>query len=218
MADPIGADGELVDRLLAAVNSSHDRDWVELGWFLIFAVGGAELMAIEPDTGREPPPGSVGEKRRKTSELVTRSSYIDRIRRRLLSMVRSGVREDFLVRALRDDLTAHCHEFARTEAANTRREEFRARIERGAASAETLAAFRASLAEDDPAAALLNDDQIAQRLRDMASSDLLKPMSRENEQDAWDRTSRWNDQVAAAVSDQALAVWMDRRVRDRRTH
>jgi hypothetical protein len=25
--DPIGVDGELVDRLIAAVNSSHERDW-----------------------------------------------------------------------------------------------------------------------------------------------------------------------------------------------
>lgn len=209
MDDPTGIDGELVDRLIGAVNS-HDDDWVDLSWFLVFAVGGAELWAAEPDTGRDPPPGSVGAERRKTRQLLSRPAYVERVRERLMSLVRSGVREDFLVRAVRDELTTNRQEFADTEGASTRREEMRARIERDASSPEAVAAFRAALSRSDPEAASLTDADISERLRRMAGSELLGPMSPRAEQEAWARVARWNDQVAARLSDRALAVWFDR--------
>jgi hypothetical protein len=203
--DPQGIDGELIDRLLAAVNSPHDRDWVDLGWYLVFTVGGDELHAIVPDTGDEPAPGTVGEEIRKTHEVVTRDVYFRRMRMRLMRLVDSGVREDFLVRSVREELTAHRQEFAQTEGADTRREELRNKLEQP--TPERIAGFRAALARKDPGAELLTDEQISDRLREMAAR--VPPISREHAQDAWERASRWNDQ-AAAVSDHVIALWRDR--------
>src|SRR6266851_6918796 len=129
MEDPEGIAGELVDRLANAVNSPHDRDWLDLSWFLVFAIGGAVLARILPDTGKEPPPGSHGAELRKTHEVVSRDVYFSRIRMRLTQLVESGLREDILIRALRDELTAQCQEFAQTEAGDTRREELRIKLE-----------------------------------------------------------------------------------------
>ncbi len=54
-----GDDGELIRRLMDMVNI--DGHWPDLAWFLVFAAGGRRLNEIVPDTGVEPPPGSVGE-------------------------------------------------------------------------------------------------------------------------------------------------------------
>jgi hypothetical protein len=205
--DPIGVDGELVDRLISAVNSSHERDWLNIVWFLVFAVGGDDLDRLEPDSGREPSPGSVAAERRTRLQLVSRDAYFRHIRNRLMQLVQSGVREDFLVRALRDELTTNCQMLANTEAGNTKREELRDSLERRATDPEFIAVFRARLAAKDPSAALLTDDEVGARLRNMAS--MTEPMSKADEQEAWNRAARWNEQ-AEALSDRVIALWKER--------
>lgn len=205
--EPKGVDSELVDRLIAAVNSPHERDWLNMVWFLVFAVGGDELDRLEPDSGHEPRPGSVAAERRARLQLVSRDAYFRHIRNRLTQLVRSGVREDFLVRALRDELTTNCQILANTEAGNTKREELRESLERRALDPEFIAVFRARLAAKDPAAGLLSDDEVGDRLRNMAS--MTEPMSKADEQEAWNRATRWNEQ-AEAVSDRVIVLWKDR--------
>src|SRR5437588_8237635 len=133
MEDPEGLDGELVDRFLAAVD---DRDWYDLGWFIVYAVGGAELDSVVPDTGEKPKPGTIGAKMHSTHRVVGHDEYFARMRQRLTALVRSGLREDLLVRALRDEVTTHFQRFAQTEAANTRRKELADDLERTAADKE----------------------------------------------------------------------------------
>ena len=180
--DPIGVDGELVDRLLAAVNSPHEHDWLNTVWFLVFAIGGDDLYRLEPDSGREPIPGSVGAERRARRQLVSREAYFRHIKHRLMQLIQSGVREDFLVRALWDELTTNCQMLANTEAGNTKREEFRERLEQRAADPEFIAVFRGRLAAKDPEVGRLSDDEVADRLRNMASR--MEPMSGLDEQEA----------------------------------
>jgi len=59
MDEPEGVDGELIERLLSAVNAPEGHDWLDHGFYLVFAVGGEELADIVPDSG-PPVPGSYG--------------------------------------------------------------------------------------------------------------------------------------------------------------
>ncbi len=87
---------------------------------LVFPAGGRRLNEIVPDTGVEPPPGSVGEQERRAHVLVSRAEHFQAIEDRLAQLVQSGLREDVLVRALRDDLTIRLREYAEVDEANER--------------------------------------------------------------------------------------------------
>jgi len=208
--DPKGDDGELVARLLGAVFSPEDRDWIDLGIFLAHAVGGDELDRVMPDDGRDPVPGTMGAVMRKTAEVVSRDEYSRRVASRILSLVRSGVREDFLVRALRDELTATLQHMAQTEGGSLRRETDAASMQETANDPGAIASFRRSLAKRDPEAAKLNDEEIAKGLQEAAAY-IGKPVSNEQEQEMWARSTRWNER-AQAVSDRVIAIWHDRKM------
>ncbi|MDQ6879254.1 MAG: hypothetical protein M3082_16485 [Candidatus Dormibacteraeota bacterium] len=207
MDEPDGVAGELIDRLLWAVNAPEGRDWLDHGFYLVFAVGGPELAGIEPDSG-PPVPGSYGEKVRATRQVVSRDEYLDRIGERLAALVLSGVREDFLVRALRNELTAHMQTYAQTEATKDKRDARREEIEQHARDPEFIAAFRERMAKRDPEDAKLSDQAIAGRLRDMARR-VGKPMFREEEERAWASSARWIER-SKVVSDEVLEKWADR--------
>lgn len=201
-----GNPGELVDRFVDAVNSPDEHDWQDLSFFVVATVGGEEFASAIPDTG-PPVPGSYGEKLRETYAVVSREDYFRRMAVRLYRLVAFGLREDFLVRALRDELTARCQELARTEEGDTRVEELRASIERGASDPERIADFRARLAARDPEAGQMTDAEVADRLRSLASR--LQPISHDSAKDRWSRVTRWTHR-AEAVSDAAIAGWWDR--------
>jgi len=209
-SEPEGVDGELVDRLLEAMNSPDAEDWANLGWFMVYAVGGDELTSVVPDTGKEPNPGSVAAEKRKTHGLVNRDEYFRRMRARLLRLIRSGVREDFLVSALRNELTSHLQRFAQTEAADDRRQATRERLEHIAASPERIAEFRDTLARRDPEALKRSDQEIARDLRRMAES--VGPITRAEAEEAWSRVTRWNER-REVISDAVIAEWEDRYAR-----
>lgn len=144
----VGENAELIDKLLLAVNSS---DWEEFSWILVFAVGG-EPAGLTAETGRNYPPGSVGAKVKATHRVVDRGEYFACIRSRLLDLVRSGLREDVLVRALRDDIGRLLRTFVGgTEEAQQGRAKMKADLERRAADPQFIARWRAKLAEEDPA-------------------------------------------------------------------
>ena len=212
MKEPAGLDGELIDRLVAAINSPREPDWEDLAWYTTFAVGGPELQGIVPEPGDEPMPGTVGAKMLETLQPVSREEYFRRIRARLTHLVRSGLREDLIVRALRDELTADLQKVANTEVGDTRREELRAEIQHAADSPEAIARFRASLSKKDPEVASLTDEQVSDRLRHLAEGDLMNPTSANEAQKRWARVARWQEDIEA-VSDQMLELWRDRYLR-----
>ena len=204
-SDLKGDAGELVTRLVDAVFSPEDRDWIDLGIFLAHAVGGDGLDRIMPDDGSETVPGTMGALMRKTAEVVSRDEYSRRVASRILGLVRSGVREDFLVRALRDELTATMQHMAQTEGGSLRRETDAASMRATADDPAAIATHRGSLAKRDPEAAMLTDEEIAKRLREAAAY-LGKPVPKEQELDRWARSTRWNER-AQAVSDRVIAIW-----------
>ena len=169
---PAGTPGELIDRLVAAVNAADGDDWVDNAFWVAFALGGGELLSAIPDSGHVYPEGTIGALHRETHELVSREEYFELMKTRLTALVESGLREDVLIRAIRDDLTIRCQEFAQTEAGNTRREEFGKFLVDAAANPEGIARFTEVLAEDEEGQPA-NDADIAARLKDMAQSEDL---------------------------------------------
>jgi len=203
-----GVPGELIDRFIWAIDSPSEHDWSNLGFYVRFALGGDQFAGIDPDTGKEPAPGTVGAKRRETRRVVSRDEYISRMEDRLAELVLSGVREDFLVRALRDELTGHVRWFADVEEGTTRRQEMKESIERDIQDPDFLANYRKLMARRDPEAGKLDDKTLIERLRDTAEH-IGKPVSREQEREAWEASERWNER-AAVISDDVLATWRER--------
>lgn len=202
MPDPRGVDGELVDRLISAMDSPREPEWKSIAWYTAYAIGGPELEGIAPEPREEPMPGTLGAMMLEQLKPVSRVEYFRRIKARLTHLVLSGFREDLLVRALRDELTANFQRLANTEVGDTRRDEFRADIEQAATTPEGIAEFRAS--SKDPEVASLTDEQLADRIRRLA--DFMTPMSREEAQKRWDRVASWQEDTEA-ISDHNLELW-----------
>lgn len=200
----IGESGELVERLVEAVNSN---DWQELSWILVFAVGG-EPTRVDPDTGHNYPAGSVGAERRKTHRVVSRDEYFKLIGARLTEVVRFGLREDVLVRGLRDEITRQMRSFADMEQGHERRAETKANLERRAADPDFIARFREEMATKDPTIAAMSDQQIAENFLSMAER--LAPVPLERELDLWATVDRWVSRADDLISDAVIDQWLDR--------
>ena len=201
-----GDDGELIGRLIEVVNT--DGRWYDLAWYLVFAVSGRRLDEIHPVSGVEPCPVTVGEVWRRTHEVVSRAAYFDAIRDRLTQLVQSGLREDVLVRALRDDLTIRLREFTEVDDTNRRREDMRRDLERRASNPSEVARFRETMAESDPErAASLSDDELAAEIRTLG--DRLTPIPIEGELRAWADHDQWVESIEAVLSDEAINTWLE---------
>lgn len=206
MADLValtGADGELIDRFIEAIDSEH---WVDLTWYVVFAVSGQELMGLTPDTGHVYAPGTVGAERMATHKVVSRTDYLSAIRRRLAEIVNMGVREDVLISGLRDDLSRRLRDMTATERADAKRAETRADLEAWAEDTEKIDRFRTRMAQSDPSYASRSDDEIAQDFRRMASR--LEPVPPEQELALWAMSDHWDARVRSMISDDALSEWL----------
>lgn len=203
-----GLPGELVERLMAAVNPPKGSDWTELTWWLVFAIGGDRLSGIIPDFGLTPAPGTEGSELRKYHQLVNRDVYLNEIENRLVGLVKSGLREDVLVMALRDELTRQLKGQSDTDRANERRQATREIILRNAEDPDTIAKFRAHVAQDNPEYLVPTDAQVAEQFRSMANK--LLPIPLEGELDLWARLDRWTERANSLISDETIAEWLDK--------
>jgi hypothetical protein len=164
-------------------------------------------MKLTPDTGKTYAPGTVGAELAKTHTVVSRAEYFAAIRRRLVELVDSGIREDVLIGGLRDDVSRRLRSMAGTERTGSNRSATRADLERWAQDSDKIARFRARMARSDPSYASRSDDEVAKDLREMA--DRIEPVPLEQELVLWAVADRWNDRVALLISDEALGEWLD---------
>ena len=58
-----GEQGELIDRLITLLDNDAlgEHMWYNVGRYAQMFIGGAALNRVDPHTGEEPAPGSVGE-------------------------------------------------------------------------------------------------------------------------------------------------------------
>jgi len=202
-----GAQGELIDRLIALLTSDAlgEGMWYNVGRYAEVFVGGEALSRVEPDTGRDPTPGSVGEVMRREHLVVSREQWFEMIRDRLRDLVESGMDEAFLVRSIRDGIRP----LLDPEIGEVDRNRAKARehMERMLEDPVELAAFRARLVKDDPSSEKLSDEEVSARLRRMAENNLLRPMSAEDARDAWATLANWDGQVALLLPDRSFDEW-----------
>jgi hypothetical protein len=205
-----GDDGELIDLLIDAIRAGDD--WRDLVFWIVFAVGGSVgQFALERDN--PPVPGSVGEIDQATHEVLSEDAYFEAIRGRLREITLSGLREDVLVRGVRDDIAAQLGSLADFGRGQQRRDAIKEHLE---GFAGDPGEFRNFLAQANPLAAYLSDDEIEE--------DRLRMLSRfdpdpDGELRRLAQRDRWAVVVQGSLSDEELSVWLDansqRKLRDR---
>jgi hypothetical protein len=205
-----GAQGELIDRLIALLNGDAlgEGMWYNVGRYAQMFLGGAALNRVDPDTGEEPAPGSLGELIRRARQVVSREQWFDVIRGRLDDLVQSGMYEAFLVRSIRDSIRRFLDYSGADIAEGERnRAEMREKIQRMLEDPAELAAFRTLLADADPSAEVLSDDEVYARLRNMAESSLFRPTSADDATERWVVLDNWDRQVDALLPDRVFSEW-----------
>jgi hypothetical protein len=207
-----GTDGELIDRLIKLMNSDAlgPSGWETVSFYAAYVLRGTALTEAHPDTG-EAAPGTVGEWIRQRGDVVSRDAYFGLIADRLAELVKFGLDEEFLVRSLRDAARRWLEHFGDTGTADRNRAKFREPLERALEDPAEFAAWRTRIANSDPLAASQSDEELMESLRRMV--EFLKPTSAESATEAWASLARWDDQVAAILSDQVFDDWRMRRTR-----
>jgi hypothetical protein len=184
VTDPIsGHPGELIDRLMAVLADPAKMWGRDLGGYVEMAVGGSQLASVMPVTGT-PKPGTVAERAiAGGARPVDGSEYLAVIRDRLIELVRGGVREDFLVRALRTELDLWLAKMADTGETDQQRREFREMVAENA-----------------------GDDEDAQR-RAKRIEELLPDTTAEAATTAWSQQQGWLRSSREVLSDEVLDGW-----------
>jgi len=175
-----GEQGELIDRLITLLDNDAlgEHMWYSVSRYAQMFIGGAALNRVDPDTGEEPAPGSVGELMRRGRQVLSREQWFEVIRGRLGDLVQSGMSKAFLVRSVRDSIRRML-DYSGAEIGESERDraEMRERIQRMLEDSAELAVFRTLLADADPSAEALSDDEVSARLRRIAESGVLRQMS-----------------------------------------
>jgi hypothetical protein len=188
-----GLPGELIERLVTLIDSDDfgpSASWHQQADYLVFAVGGEDLQAVTPDTGNTYEPGTIGAVHLATHEVLSRADFFGVLRERLAVLVNAGLREDFLVRSLRDELRRQLRTFVPDEASAWRRQQTKEHLER---SAENLSVV---------------DTELAERLRRMACK--FSPVPLEEERDAWLDMDRWDERAEGLLSNIVIEEWFRR--------
>jgi hypothetical protein len=205
-----GLPGELVDRLLNC-DAPNETEWRNVAFYASFFLGGKTLHDVIADTGVDPVPGSVGELQRQQHELVSRARYFELIRHRVGELIASGLEEAFLVRSTRDAIRRELEHLADIGTGDRNRAKIRDFLERRAGDPAEVAAFRALLAETDPSAEALTDEQVAAKLRDSASR--IPPASPDDALSRWASFSHWDEHAATLLPDAVFDEWHHRTLR-----
>jgi hypothetical protein len=207
-----GRPGELLDHLIELLNNDAlgEGEWYSVSFYVTHFLGGRTLGSVMPDTG-PPVPGSVAEQRRQRHEVVSRETYFELIRERLGELVANGLEEAFLARSVRDAVRQMLESLADVGTGDRNREEIRTQIEHDAEDPAAIAAFRTKLAEMDPSAETLSDEEVAARLRNMARLPVLQPTSPDEAAQKWALLTRWDQQAASLLPDAVFGEWRHRR-------
>jgi hypothetical protein len=205
-----GEPGELIDRIITLLDNDAlgEHMWYNVGRYAEMFLGGAALSRVDPDTGKEPAPGSVGELMRRGRQVVSREQWFELIRGRFGELVQSGMNEAFLVRSVRDSIRPLL-DYSGPEISESERNraETREHIQRMLEDPAELAAFRTLRADKDPSAEALSDDEVKAQLRRMVEGRLLRPMSADDVSDRWVALENWDRQTDSFLPDRVFSEW-----------
>jgi hypothetical protein len=203
-----GRPGELVDRLMTLIRDDPEFDpnwWADIGVVVASLIGGIEP---EPLTEPPPPPGSAGAKMRERYGAASKEDYTGLLRDRLMELVSLGVSEDFLVRAARNELARWMTAMADTGEADRRRAAMRESMREIGRDPQGLTRYREVFARTNPEAAQWSDDQIAERLREMASKPLLDATTADTAIDRWAAKSHFDRRAEQLLAEAEIERWV----------
>jgi hypothetical protein len=202
---PSGAPGELVDLLVTAISSVPGDEWTEAATFAAFALGGSPLEFSAAPENRIPNAGTIGAEKFIAGRTMGRERYLALLRSRLVEVIKDGLREDFIVAAVADDISAQFERLTDTEASNESRARLSTAISRYIADPAT---FRGEMAEQDPSVADLTDDEVKQRLTGMLNR--LMPAGDAEVAAHLELKNHWEDARRQYLTAAALDEWRNR--------
>jgi len=173
--------------LVAAIASVPGEEWMEAATYAAWALGGRPLQ-FSPAPGWIPHAGTVGAEEFITGRTVGRERYLDLLRSRLVQVIDDGLREDFVVRAIADEVSMQFDRLTDTEASNASRARIGTAIAR---YVDDPALFRTDMAAQDPSVLDLNDDEVTHRLKSML--DRLKPVEHSERDPHLELKNHWED-------------------------
>jgi hypothetical protein len=203
-----GRPGELIDRLMTLIGNDPEFDpnwWADTGVMVASLIGGIEPM---PLTDPPPPPGTAGAKMRERYGTAPKAEYMKLLRNRVMDLVSLGVSEDFLVRAVRNELARWFTAMADTGAADERRAAMRESLQEISEDPGRLERYREALARANPEAAEWSDDQVAERLRETASKPLLDPTTADAAVDRWTAKNHFDRCAKELLADAEIERWV----------
>ena len=114
----------------------------------------------------------------------------------------------FLVRSVRDSMR-RMPDYSGAEIGESERDraEMRERIQRMLEDPAELAVFRTLLADADPSAEALSDDEVSARLRRIAESGVPRQMSADDITDRRVTNDNWDRQADALLPDRVFSGW-----------
>jgi len=212
MAEIEGQSGELIERYVALLRE-HDvagdvDSWLNVGAMVAFWLG------IEmPDDGKVATRGSLLEKTREEGQTLIGEQWFSRLRRRLESLVKNGLDEGFVIRAVIEASTRWIEGFGDAAGSDERRREFHDKLLRDSHDPAALAEYRLRWSKDDPEVAAWDDTKLAFRMRDLAESPFLAQTSIEELAGRWAALERWNSRLEEHLPASIYDEWLLLRAR-----
>ena len=207
-----GNDGELIERLIAVIHASANVDpgrVYNTGMFIVASIGGDDLERVVPTTpgDEELRPDSIGAQMRRDLTNVSMSEWTELIRRRVRELNATGVSESFLVEALRNVVTTMYEDGADVQRINEQSEAIRERLRALLKDQAALKAYQRQVAQAEPAFGELQIDQVADKIREFAESQLFSAVEVDQASERWTQLEAWRRDVDELLSDDVIGEW-----------
>ncbi|MCU1415775.1 MAG: hypothetical protein JWN80_3115 [Microbacteriaceae bacterium] len=209
MTTPSGARGELVDLFVDAVSSLPGDEWMDPATYAAFALGGPPLRFSAAPDNRIPIADTVGAEHFIAGRTMGRERYLALIRSRLVEVIEDGLREDFIVEALVNNVSAQFERLTDTRAGNESRAKLHATITRHIADPS---AFRSALAGRDPSVTELSDEEVTEQLTRLLNR--LRPAGDAEVLEHLALKTHWEAARQQHLAREVLEAWRDRSVYD----
>ena len=197
-----GSDGELVELFLELIEDLSEDDWIDVAAYTADAIGGEPARYYPAPAGRIPSAGSLAAKHFEDGNTMTRNRYNALLRERLTELVRAGLREDFLIKAVLDAVSETLRTLIDASTANKSRSEMRLKLQKHLDHPEI---FREFMERDDPTVTSLSDEEIRERIQNLIGK--LGPVQLDEEASHLGLLDRWETTREALIPAGVIDQW-----------
>lgn len=177
--------------------------------YAAFALGGPALKFSAAPDNRIPIADTIGAEHFIAGRTMGRERYLALVRSRLVEVIEDGLREDFIVEAVANDVSAQFERLSDTRAGNESRAKLHAIITRHIADPSV---FRSALAARDPSVTALSDDEVTEQLTRLL--DRLRPAGDAEVSEHLALRNHWEAARQQHLAGDVLEAWRDRSIYD----